>query len=86
MHKILKKCRISKEILINSAKSYCEQIKKWDDDKLIKIAIRQILDGLKGILGENLLKKMIRVSLTIESFKQVYRASGATGITDLERK
>ncbi|KYN05243.1 hypothetical protein ALC62_03847 [Cyphomyrmex costatus] len=82
LHKILKKCKISKETLINSAKGYCKQIHKWEGDKLLKIAL-PILDGLKGVVGENLRKKMEKASLTIENLKQVYRTSGAIGITEV---
>jgi len=56
LHKILKKCKISEEILINSTQSYCDQTQKWNDDKFLKIAFLT-LDELKGVIDENLRKK-----------------------------
>ncbi|XP_015609884.2 uncharacterized protein LOC107274841 [Cephus cinctus] len=80
--KILKKIKISKQILTKSAKDYCEQSQKWDDDNRIRNAL-PTLDQLKGVLSKDLLKKMAKASITVNSLKQTYGASGETDVTEL---
>lgn len=71
LDKILQQCKVSKDILINSATNFATLITKWDENIIISNSL-VTLDSLKSILNDNLRKKMVEASITIDLFKNVY--------------
>ncbi|XP_071578827.1 uncharacterized protein [Temnothorax nylanderi] len=80
--KILLSAKITRENLVESAKSWEEQTNIWSKGECTRRFLNDLIP-LKNVVGETIRKKMACASINVNTLQSVFRETGAAGIIQL---
>lgn len=82
LEQILQLTKITRETLIESAKSWEEQTKIWEKQECATYFLKDLIP-LKNVVGESIRKKMAQASINMHSLQNAFREAGMAGIIQL---